>query len=175
MRPHRRTPPFRPVGRVDSTRPTRHAVHVAQRDLKRLGEAIETRRRELGLTQTEFADRGELALATIQRVESGKINPRAKTWKGLDQGAGWPPGTSRSITEGGPIPVNAPDQLAVDQLSVIEEMATAQDAAKPDALVDKVADLVRVLGEDETRRYLESLVERTTQQGTPRSDRASGE
>lgn len=155
----------RPPNRIDSPRPARHAVHVAQRDIKRLGEAIETRRRELGITQAEFAERGELALATVQRVESGKINPRAKTWKGLDQGAGWPPGTSQAIAEGSPIPEDKPAFPRAESLDV---------DAGPETIVDAVADLVRVLGEDEAKAYLASLVERTARQDTSRH-RASGE
>lgn len=162
---HRRTIRGRPPSRIDSPRPARHAVHVAQRDIKRLGEAIETRRHELGITQAEFAERGDLALATVQRVESGKINPRAKTWKGLDQGAGWSPGTAQSIAEGSPMPDDKPEFSRAKSLDV---------DAGPETIVDAVADLVRVLGEDEAKAYLSSLVERTARQDASRH-RASGE
>lgn len=49
------------------------------------------------MSQREFAERGDLAVQTVHRVESGKIAPRGNTLTGLDKAAGWPPGTARAI------------------------------------------------------------------------------
>lgn len=100
MRYYRPKIKFRPPSRLDSSRPVREAVPVAERDLKRLAAAIEATRERLGVTQEGFAALAELSLPTIQRVEAGKVAPRAKTYHGLDLGAGWPPGTARAIAEG---------------------------------------------------------------------------
>lgn len=95
--------------RVDSTRPTRHAVHVTDREAKRLAAAVIAVRERLNLTQEEFAARCQLSLTTISRVERGTAGPRTKTFAGLDRGAGWLPGSSRGVYTTGDEPVMAED------------------------------------------------------------------
>jgi transcriptional regulator with XRE-family HTH domain len=72
---------------------------VAGRDAKRLAQAVKAAREELGLTQREFAERGGIAMLTVQRIEQEKVQPRTKTFTGLDKAAGWPSGTARAILE----------------------------------------------------------------------------
>ena len=48
-----------------------------------LGEIVRRRRRELGLTQKEAADRSELAEATWRNVEQGRHRPRADTLEAI--------------------------------------------------------------------------------------------
>jgi len=97
----------RPTCRVDSRKPKRHDVRVPQRDLKRLADAVKDARGRLGDTQAEFAARSEdLSLPTIQRVESASVKrPRAKTLRGLDEAAGWTPGSARALLETGRSPI----------------------------------------------------------------------
>lgn len=99
----------RPKCRVDTERPLGHTVHVPVRDLKRLASAVKTAREQLGLSQEEFAKRGELALKTVQRLEWGSVVPRSKTLNGLDRAADWPPGAARGILDGvRPVPAAQP-------------------------------------------------------------------
>lgn len=107
-----RNRPSRPVGRVDSVRPLRHPVHVVGRDAKRLAEAVRAAREELGMTQKEFAERGGIAMLTVQRVEQGSVSPRTKTFTGLDRAAGWLSGTARAILERG---IKRPPSRVVDE------------------------------------------------------------
>lgn len=100
MRRQRRKPRTRPVGRLDSTRPVRDAVRVAERDLKRLADAVIAARSGLRMSRDEFAAKGKLGPKTVQRIERCEIaNPRGATLTGLDLAAGWPDGTARKIWE----------------------------------------------------------------------------
>ena len=42
--------------------------------MKRLAEFVKERRREVNLTQEEFADRAGVALTVIRKIEQGKTN-----------------------------------------------------------------------------------------------------
>ena len=42
--------------------------------MKRLAEFVKERRREVGLTQEEFAERTGVALTVIRKIEQGKTN-----------------------------------------------------------------------------------------------------
>lgn len=98
-----------PHARVDRTRPIRHAVDVTGREEKRLGEAVVAARERLNLTQEEFAERCQLSLTTITRVERGRVSPRTKTFAGLDRGAAWEPGSARGVYTSGAEPILAQD------------------------------------------------------------------
>lgn len=101
MRNGQTQPSSRPRGRMDSTRPTRHAVHVSGSGAKRLGDAIKAVRGAMRLSQDEFARRGNLGRSSVQRVEDGEMSrPRAQTLNGLDKAAGWPDGTALAVFEG---------------------------------------------------------------------------
>lgn len=136
----------RPRCRVDSKRPMRQAMTVTERESKRLGTAVQTVRERLDVTQEEFAVLCGLSLMTIQRVELGKVKPRAKTFGGLDKGAGWPEGTARSILAGGPIPstANEPEPTPEhDEDAELREMVQT--------LQQVVEDMQRRLGERDKR------------------------
>lgn len=104
----------RPISRIDSTRPLRHAVYVSEGVVRSLGVdeasarerlalAVISARERLNVTQEEFAERaGEgLSLKTLQRVELRKVRPTIKTFNGLDRGAGWKAGDARRLYESG--------------------------------------------------------------------------
>ncbi len=42
--------------------------------MKRLADFVKDRRKEVGLTQEEFADRSGVALTVIRKIEQGKTN-----------------------------------------------------------------------------------------------------
>lgn len=42
--------------------------------MKRLAEFVKQRRKEVNLTQEEFAERAGVALTVIRKIEQGKIN-----------------------------------------------------------------------------------------------------
>lgn len=148
MRHYRRFRRSRPKCRVDSTRPLRHAVSVAERDLKRLGAAIVSVRDLLGVTQEEFAERAGLSLKTVQRVELAIGKPRATTFKGLDRGAGWVSGGARGIYEDGREPVDeqphaGSDEPAAwptdDEILAMDARAIAERYVKTDRDHGKIA------------------------------------
>lgn len=116
MRHYERRPRVHPPCRVDTSRPVRQAIDVAGRDSKspeqaRLATGVLAARERLRITQEEFAERSGLALKTIQRVEQGQINPRTKTFAGLDQGAGWAPGSASALFRDGREPAVLGERL----------------------------------------------------------------
>jgi len=42
--------------------------------MKRLAEFVKERRKEVGLTQEEFAERAGVALTVVRKIEQGKTN-----------------------------------------------------------------------------------------------------
>ena len=80
-------------------------MRVAERDLKRLGDALVAIRERLGLTQEDFATRAGMSLKTVQRIEGGRAKPRAVTLNLIDRIApdafpDWAPGRARQIMDG---------------------------------------------------------------------------
>lgn len=138
MRSVPRNPRAGPKGRIDRRGPVRHAVHVTGSDAKRLAEAVKAVRGEMRLSQEEFAERGGIGLASVQRVEYGQaVRPRAGTFDGIDKAARWPAGTARAIfedkaerpvtaelptQEGTPVRYYDPATNTVDDRAVIERM-----------------------------------------------------
>ena len=45
------------------------------------GRKVADRRKELGLTQVELAEKCEISVRSIQRIEAGRVNPRRSTKK----------------------------------------------------------------------------------------------
>jgi transcriptional regulator with XRE-family HTH domain len=107
-----------PTCRVDSRKPKRHDVRVAERDLKRLASAVLAARERLGVTQAEFAARSDdLSLPTVQRIEAGSVKrPRAKTFRGLDEAAGWTAGSARAVLEAGRSPIVKGEPESTDEI-----------------------------------------------------------
>lgn len=144
----------RPKCRVDTQRPLGHTGDVPVRDLKRLAGAVRAAREKLGLSQEEFAQRGDLAPKTAQRLEWGTVAPRAKTLSKLDRAADWPPGTARKILDGeleaapdGPPPALEHATAAHQR---IVEMTWAEFALR-------IADVVEVQGPEEAGQLLERI------------------
>lgn len=57
-----------------------------------LGNKILELRQNLGLTQTELAEKCNLSLRTIQRIEAREVTPRSYTIKVIFESLGYSPG-----------------------------------------------------------------------------------
>lgn len=147
MRHFRRQPRVRVYARVDTPRPLRQAMDVAERESERLAAAVVAARERLRVTQEEFAALAGLSLTTIQRIEQMRITPRTKTFSGLDQGAGWVPGSARGVFRDGREPVIADDEAMAKSRSRDEAFRTLANIKKhlPDQLdmVVQLADMIR--------------------------------
>ena len=49
------------------------------------GSRIQTRRREMGFTQQQLADRVDVTQASLSRIESGMVKPSRKTLDALSE------------------------------------------------------------------------------------------
>ena len=49
-------------------------MHANTYNMSELSEFVKTRRRQLGLTQEEFAEKAGVALTVIRKIEQGKEN-----------------------------------------------------------------------------------------------------
>lgn len=49
-------------------------LNIRQESMKRLSEFVKDRRKEVNLTQEEFAERAGVALTVIRKIEQGKGN-----------------------------------------------------------------------------------------------------
>jgi y4mF family transcriptional regulator len=49
-------------------------LHSNAYNMSQLSEFVKTRRKQLGLTQEEFADKAGVALTVIRKIEQGKEN-----------------------------------------------------------------------------------------------------
>lgn len=83
-------------------------------DLERFGRIVYERRMELGLTQDEVANQGGPTDTTMGKIENGDWTPgnRHTTFRKLDTGLRWRPGSARTTLDGGepePIPDDAPE------------------------------------------------------------------
>lgn len=56
-----------------------------EKNTMNLGKKIKIARLNLGWTQEELADQIQTSAKTIQRIESGKVNPRSSTLKALSE------------------------------------------------------------------------------------------
>lgn len=103
-------------------------------------------RERLSVTQEEFAELCGLSLTTVQRVEQGRVVPRAKTYSGLDRGAGWEPGSARAVLKDGRPPVVVEDKGSAPQMTSSQararfaEMLAALKREQPAEYADIRAD-----------------------------------
>lgn len=70
-------------------------------DMKRLGNAIEDRRRELKITQAELAAAAGVGRTTIVNLETGRDSLRwPRSIADVERALGWPAGRARAIASG---------------------------------------------------------------------------
>lgn len=138
----------------------RDTVRVDDRR-RHAGQMIRARREELNYpSQRALADASGASLRMVAAAENGE-HVGTKTLRRIERALRWRLGDLDHVIAG---TATEPTEVA--------EREPAESG--PETIIDAVADLVRVLGEEETKAYLASLVERTARQDPPR-DRASGE
>jgi transcriptional regulator with XRE-family HTH domain len=81
---------------------------------EKLAGLVRERRTTLGLTQPQLAERGDLSIRLLRRVENNRSGDlRASKIAGLERALEWEHGSIRAILDGGmPTEVRAPDELA---------------------------------------------------------------
>jgi len=52
-------------------------------DIAKLGQAVKTARKEMGLNQSELADRAEISERTVRSIEKGEHKPQRETIEAL--------------------------------------------------------------------------------------------
>lgn len=70
---------------------------------KRLADAMDERRIELGLTWREVAQRGRISPETVRAARNGSSNIPPLTAKALEEGLAWRRGTIEAILSGEPV------------------------------------------------------------------------
>ncbi|MEX5631927.1 hypothetical protein [Parafrankia sp. FMc2] len=127
-------------------------IELDDAQAQRLGAAVRRRRRELrDPPQAEIALRGEISVATFQKLEGGtpgRYQPR--TLDKLDRGLRWPAGTAERVILGGsPLSEDQPQpviQEFVDDAGVIrrrvivEDMREQVELPEPSELVRRITD-----------------------------------
>jgi transcriptional regulator with XRE-family HTH domain len=79
-----------------------------------LGQEVRARRTELGLTQTEVADRGGPSVETLRTVENnraGRLSPRMR--RALERALQWESGSIDAVLDGGAATPARPQPRAV--------------------------------------------------------------
>lgn len=94
----------RPLTRLDSAGPTRHAVRVpvtSGGDWRRLKQRVRAAMREHGYeTQQQLADEMKVSRATVSKIFSGEGVGEA-TLIALDEALLWEPGSAQGVLDGG--------------------------------------------------------------------------
>ena len=68
---------------------------------RRLAQAVQRRRRQLGLAQGDLTALGGPSEQTVRKIEQGQEGPyRRQTLDGLDRALGWKRGTTRGLLAG---------------------------------------------------------------------------
>ncbi|MFC5095080.1 helix-turn-helix domain-containing protein [Amycolatopsis plumensis] len=122
-------------------------------------------REQLQLTQEEFAEKASLSLKTVQRVELKRAAPQAKTFNGLDQGAGWLPGSARLLYEEGREPVEigrVAESASGGRPAGLLESWTDEEierlrGATRQQIADEAASIAKFAGEDAHFRFLHDV------------------
>ncbi|MGW3491952.1 helix-turn-helix domain-containing protein [Streptomyces sp. NPDC001054] len=99
------------------------------RDWTRLAKAVEARRKTLGLSQVQLADKAGVSESTVQNLEAGHRRTRMPTsLPGVERALGWAPESAASILTGGeptPLPEPAPEAPKLP-LRIQQELADGQ-------------------------------------------------
>jgi transcriptional regulator with XRE-family HTH domain len=69
---------------------------------EKLAGVVRARRKELGLTQPQVAERGDVSVELVRRVETNRSGElRASKIEGLERALEWEPGSIRAVLGGG--------------------------------------------------------------------------
>ena len=104
---------------------------------RRLAEAVEAARCELGLSKEDLAGIAGVARATVSRlINHAAVPSRTRTLDRIGAALGWEPGTCRALLEGRGLPASAVTvsraaQLVAQRLdSIADEAHAAADDAQ---------------------------------------------
>jgi transcriptional regulator with XRE-family HTH domain len=140
-----------------------HAVRVPRRDVKRLVDALKEVIDETGWSHREFAERGGIAEITVQRVLSGKVEPRTQTLTGLDRAVPWPAGTARGLLLGTIDKPPAAAEIPTGDRTADRYQGQELEDLSPRDLLLKMIELLpaveRTLGEEAGDAYMASIME----------------
>lgn len=75
-------------------------VMTGEAGLQRVGDAVEERRGQLGMTQQDLADAAGVDLKTVYNMESGLRWPRVKNRTAIAAALGWPTSALHDIRNG---------------------------------------------------------------------------
>jgi transcriptional regulator with XRE-family HTH domain len=106
---------------------------------EKLAGLVRERRKALGLTQPQVAERGDVSVELVRRVETNRSGDlRASKIEGLERALEWEQGSIRAILDGGmPTEVRrAPDDLAAATARTGDRAPTT---AAPSDAVDRFA------------------------------------
>lgn len=112
--------------------PTSVHTYLMEQDWKRLADAIRKAREAAGMTQTDLAQRADIATGSVQNLESGRPRTRMpQSLAKIEEVLGWEPGSGIAIVRGaasrprkvGEEPAQTPEPGRSDlPLRVIDEL-----------------------------------------------------
>ena len=125
---------------------------------EKLAGLARERRKALGLTQPQVAERGDVSVELVRRVETKRSGDlRASKIEGLERALEWEPGSIRAVLDGG-APTNVrrpPDDLAAATTRTGDNASTP---AAPSETVDRFALAHHVLALRETFAIHQSTI-----------------
>jgi transcriptional regulator with XRE-family HTH domain len=108
---------------------------------ERLGHDVRARRTELGLTQSEVADRGGPSVETLRTVENnraGRLSPRMR--RALERVLRWQSGGIDAVLAGGSAVRAADAGRALPEAGAVHRIALARQVLSMRAAVERHAD-----------------------------------
>ena len=100
-----------------------------------LAAAVRARRGELGLTQADVAEDGQVSVDTVNNIENLRRTPKGglnrRSARGLEAGLQWAPGSVESVLSGGVATPVAKARRRGDR--ALDEGADTPATAKPDS------------------------------------------
>jgi transcriptional regulator with XRE-family HTH domain len=102
---------------------------------EKLAELVRARRKALGLTQPQVAERGDVSVELVRRVETNRSGElRASKIEGLERALEWEPGSIRAVLGGGAPTVvhRVPDEPATTERSADDAPMTARSSEAGD-------------------------------------------
>ena len=107
---------------------------------EQLADAVKSRRTELGLTQAQVAELGDLSVELLRMVENNRAGRlSARKARGLERALGWEPGSVAAILGGGsatlatnpvaavPAPVGPPTASPGDRFGLARRVLALRD------------------------------------------------
>jgi transcriptional regulator with XRE-family HTH domain len=134
---------------------------------KQIGEKLRDRRIELGLTMEDVADKADVAVSTVQRLEVGQLNPALATLVAICDALSFP---LASVFSGRVTNPRNDLRAAVSKIQQgISELEQAELQPKNELIREFVA-LLAAMDEPQIRGYLELFRAAARSNGSKRDD-----